>query len=89
MPKVRSTVVQLTFHPPSVPIIDREVFTNLVRSMFTQRRKMLGNAVEPFASARGLDARTALAEAGIDGQRRPETLQLIELARLADVFASR
>jgi hypothetical protein len=31
---------------------------------------------------------TALAEAGVDGQRRPETLQLVELARLADVFAS-
>jgi hypothetical protein len=31
---------------------------------------------------------TVLAAANLDGRRRPETLQLVELARLADVFAS-
>jgi hypothetical protein len=35
-----------------------------------------------------VSAGDALAAAGVDGRRRPETLQLIELARLADVFAS-
>jgi 16S rRNA (adenine1518-N6/adenine1519-N6)-dimethyltransferase len=89
MPKVRSTVVRLTFRKPRVAIADREVFTQLVRSMFTQRRKVLGNAVQAFAATRGMDAREALAEAGIDAQRRPETLDLTELARLAEVFASR
>jgi 16S rRNA A1518/A1519 N6-dimethyltransferase RsmA/KsgA/DIM1 with predicted DNA glycosylase/AP lyase activity len=56
--------------------------------MFTQRRKMLANALAPFATARHADARTALSRAGIDPSRRPETLQLTELARLADYFAS-
>ena len=56
--------------------------------MFTQRRKTLSNALKPFGTAVGVDPVTALTEAGIDGQRRPETLQLVELARLADVFAS-
>jgi 16S rRNA (adenine1518-N6/adenine1519-N6)-dimethyltransferase len=89
MPKVRSAVVRLTFREPRVTIADREVFTQLVRSMFTQRRKIVGNAVHAFAATRGTDARDALAEAGIDAQRRPETLDLTELARLAGVFASR
>ena len=64
------------------------VFTRMVRTMFTQRRKTLGNALKPFGAATGVEASAALAAAGIDSQRRPETLQLVELARLADVFAS-
>ena len=71
---------------PAVAIADEASFEAMVRSMFTQRRKTLPNALKPFAEARGVDARAALAAAGIDGSRRPETLQLAELARLADVF---
>jgi 16S rRNA A1518/A1519 N6-dimethyltransferase RsmA/KsgA/DIM1 with predicted DNA glycosylase/AP lyase activity len=55
--------------------------------VFTQRRKTLGNALASFATGRGQDARRALAAAAIDPTRRPETLQLPELARLADTFA--
>jgi 16S rRNA (adenine1518-N6/adenine1519-N6)-dimethyltransferase len=58
----------------------------MVRSMFTQRRKTLLNALRPFASGRNRDATAALAEAGIDSSRRPETLQLTELAQLAERF---
>jgi 16S rRNA (adenine1518-N6/adenine1519-N6)-dimethyltransferase len=78
----------LAFRPPPVPLTDEALFTRMVRTMFTQRRKTLSNALKPFGTALGVDAVTALTEAGIDGQRRPETLQLVELARLADVFAS-
>jgi 16S rRNA (adenine1518-N6/adenine1519-N6)-dimethyltransferase len=60
----------------------------MVRSMFTQRRKTLSNALKLFATARGRDSGAALAAAGIDPSRRPETLQLDELARLADFFSS-
>ena len=60
----------------------------MVRSMFTQRRKMLGNALRRFAEQRGWAPSDALARAGIDPRRRPETLQLAELARLAEVFGS-
>jgi hypothetical protein len=49
---------------------------------------MLANSLQPFAAAVGMDAREALAQAGLDGRRRPETLQLVELARLAEVFPS-
>jgi len=78
--------VQLTFHPPSVAVRDERLFEAMVRSMFTQRRKMLGNALEAFASARGVPAIDALRRAAVDPTRRPETLQLAEIARLADTF---
>jgi len=87
-PKVHSAVVHFQFRPPLVDIVDSAVFEAMVRSIFTQRRKMLANALAPFAADREADARTALTEAGIDPTRRPETLQLTELARLADYFTS-
>ncbi|MGH9309122.1 MAG: 16S rRNA (adenine(1518)-N(6)/adenine(1519)-N(6))-dimethyltransferase RsmA [Vicinamibacterales bacterium] len=86
-PKVHSAVVRLRFRPPVVALVDEQVFGAMVRSMFTQRRKTLANALGPFAGGRGSDARQALASADIDAARRPETLQLPELARLADYFA--
>jgi 16S rRNA (adenine1518-N6/adenine1519-N6)-dimethyltransferase len=88
IPKVHSTVVNLRFRPPAVPLADEPGFEAMVRSMFTQRRKTLLNALRPYAAARGRDSRAALTSAGIDPARRPETLQLTELARLADFFAS-
>jgi 16S rRNA (adenine1518-N6/adenine1519-N6)-dimethyltransferase len=89
MPRVRSSVIRLTFRPTPVPMRDQDLLVELVRSVFTQRRKTLANALARFATSKGRDARAALEAAGIDSARRPETLQLIELARLADVFATR
>lgn len=87
-PKVHSAVIRLTFRPPAVPLRDEKLFDDMVRSMFTQRRKTLANALAPFAEGRRTNAREALAAASVDPTRRPETLQLTELARLADYFAS-
>ena len=85
-PKVHSAVVRLTFRPPAVMLADEAAFERMVRSMFTQRRKTLANALKPFAETAGRSAPGALAAADIDPSRRPETLQLTELARLADAF---
>jgi len=85
-PKVRSTVVQLVFRPPPAEVRHPQLVVQIVRAMFTQRRKVVSNALAPFASARGLSAHEALAAAGLDPRRRPETLELAEVARLADVF---
>jgi 16S rRNA (adenine1518-N6/adenine1519-N6)-dimethyltransferase len=85
-PKVYSAVVALRFRPPAVSVADEQIFQAMVRTMFTQRRKTIANAVAPFASARHRDAHAALAAAGIDPRRRPETLQLEEFARLAEQF---
>ena len=85
-PKVHSAVVRLTFRPPHVDIADQQLFVRMVRTMFTQRRKTLSNALKPFAVERGVDAADALRAAGIDAKRRPETLKLVEMAVLARAF---
>lgn len=86
-PKVRSSVVRLTFRPPPPSVHHPGLIIDIVRAMFTQRRKMLSNALAPYASSRGISPHEALAAAGLDGRRRPETLTLVEVARLADEFA--
>lgn len=83
-PKVHSAVVRLSFRTPAVGLRDEALFERMVRSIFTQRRKTLANAMRPFAVVLGVDPGRALREAGIDPRRRPETLDLGELARLAD-----
>jgi 16S rRNA (adenine1518-N6/adenine1519-N6)-dimethyltransferase len=58
------------------------VFERVVRGMFLQRRKTLGNALKPVADSLGRSAPQLLDAAGIDPTRRPETLSLEEIARL-------
>jgi 16S rRNA (adenine1518-N6/adenine1519-N6)-dimethyltransferase len=86
-PKVHSAVVRLRFRPAPVALADPAVFEAMVRSMFTLRRKTLANALQPYAVSRGTTAAGVLAAAGIEPVRRPETLALPELARLADILA--
>jgi 16S rRNA (adenine1518-N6/adenine1519-N6)-dimethyltransferase len=87
-PKVHSAVVRLVYHPPDPAVASVQVFEAVVRSIFTKRRKMLSNALEAYASSRGLGVGEVLDRAGLDGHRRPETLEKGELGRLADVFCS-
>lgn len=83
-PKVRSSVVRLEFGPPAVRIVDEPLFERMVKAMFGQRRKTLANALKGFDAT----APAVLALAGLDARRRPETLQLEEIARLAGLFSS-
>ncbi len=87
-PKVHSAVVRLRFRPPEVAISDPDLFGAMVRRLFMGRRKTVLNAVRPFAARLGASAEAGLAIAGVTPSRRPETLQLSELARLAAFFAS-
>jgi 16S rRNA (adenine1518-N6/adenine1519-N6)-dimethyltransferase len=87
-PKVHSAVVRLSFRPSPVEIADHDLLVRMVRTMFTQRRKTSGNALKGFGIERGVDAVQALKSAGIDPQRRPETLELREMAALARAFAA-
>lgn len=86
-PTVHSAVVRLTFRPPDVAIRDQELFVRMVRTMFTQRRKTVSNALKPFGVERGVEPLKALSATGIDPRRRPETLHLAEMAALADAFS--
>ncbi|HUF48146.1 MAG TPA: 16S rRNA (adenine(1518)-N(6)/adenine(1519)-N(6))-dimethyltransferase RsmA [Vicinamibacterales bacterium] len=83
-PRVRSTVVRVEFGVSVVRIPDEVLFERLVRALFSARRKTLANALKQFDAT----APAVLALAGLDGRRRPETLQVAEIARLADLFAT-
>ena len=78
-PRVHSSVVRFTFHPPAPSVPDEDRFAALVKALFSQRRKMLANALAQVCPA----PRALLEAAALDGRRRPETLDLDELARLA------
>ena len=85
-PKVHSAVVRLTFVPSRVPPELATTFERMVRVMFMQRRKVLANALRPYAESVGREAVSALSAAGIDPGARPERLDLAALTRLAAVF---
>ena len=78
-PKVRSSVIKLTFGPPPVRVPDPAFFIKVVKQVFGQRRKMVGNALKGFAP----QALDILRSSGINPERRPETLTFAEFARLA------
>ncbi|TKB82716.1 MAG: hypothetical protein E8D45_00105 [Nitrospira sp.] len=87
-PKVRSALVTVRFHPAAPAPLDQPLFERLVQSVFMRRRKTLSNALLAFSESARLAPADALARASIDGRRRPETLGIAELARLADVYAT-
>jgi 16S rRNA (adenine1518-N6/adenine1519-N6)-dimethyltransferase len=86
-PKVLSSVVRLQFHAPAPAVRDPRVFAAMTQAMFTRRRKTMANALLAYSGASSTPPGAALALAGIDPQRRPETLAVDEIARLADVYA--
>ena len=91
-PKVLSSLVRLRFRAPQPPVIDAVMFGALVQAVFTRRRKTLANALLALAGRSGPPPprpADALAAAGLDGSRRPETLSIAEFARLADIYSTR
>ncbi|MDW9642289.1 16S rRNA (adenine(1518)-N(6)/adenine(1519)-N(6))-dimethyltransferase RsmA [Sinorhizobium meliloti] len=76
-PKVTSTVVHLD--PVEAPIpCSPAVLEKVTQAAFGQRRKMLRQSLKP------LGGEALLAKAGIDPQRRAETLTVEEFCRLAN-----
>lgn len=89
-PAVESAVVSARFHAARhVPLDDAAGFVRLVKAAFAQRRKTLANTLRAgFPALGGPAVSRRLAAAGIDGQRRAETLSLDEFARLARFFVA-
>lgn len=81
-PRVRSTVVTLTFRDPACAPADPARFDAFVRRLFTRRRKQLVNALLPVHDSANRDPAEICRAAGIDPARRPGTLSLIELIAL-------
>ncbi len=85
VPKVDSAVLHIEMRESRpVQVIDEKIFFRVVRTAFSQRRKTLSNSLKGLAE----EPKNVLTAAGIDPQRRPETLDLQEFARLADAICN-
>jgi len=84
-PKIDSTVVKVVFKPAEKAADDEELLFDVIKAAFGQRRKTVKNALSgSFLSVDPHAAESALIQAGIDPQRRAETLSVEEFIRLAD-----
>ena len=87
MPKVTSAVVVMRFRPPEVSVPSPMFFDQMVRVMFTQRRKTALNALGPFAAKESsLPVEQVFEQAGVEPRKRPGDLELSELADLSEVL---
>lgn len=86
-PKVDSAVIKMTIRrEPIVETLSREMFFKTVKAAFSQRRKTLLNCLNS-AFPYGKEVLSELLnEAGINPQRRGETLSIKEFARLSDLL---
>ena len=83
-PKVSSAVVALsTRAAPAFAPLAQTAFLRFVSDVFRHRRKQLRSALGHEAGLDGERAERALADAGIEPRRRPETLSLAEWVALA------
>jgi 16S rRNA (adenine1518-N6/adenine1519-N6)-dimethyltransferase len=81
VPKVDSAIVILRIlDKPSVGVGNEKLFFRIIKTAFSQRRKMLSNSLKSVRQ----DVKEWLMRAGIDPHRRPETLNIEEFARLAN-----
>ncbi len=89
IPQVHSAAVRIDcFDPLPWGEVDEEVFFRVARAGFGQKRKQLKNALAHGLSLPIDAVEAALAQAGIDGRRRAETLSMGEWATLSRTFAA-
>ena len=86
-PRVDSALVRLDVRDqPAVDVPDIDAFFRLVEAVFQHRRKQLGGALARIAGIGSTEAGKRLRELGIDPERRPQTLSLIEWEGVNRVF---
>ncbi len=84
-PAVESAVIRCAVRSePPVAVDSEATFFRVVKAAFAQRRKTLANALK--AAGLAAEAAAVLAAAGIDGNRRGETLSLAEFAAVANAW---
>ena len=87
-PKVHSSVVRLRFDvPPPVRPSDEGAFFRVVRAAFSQRRKMLRNALQSMPGVDEAVVGAALQEAGIEPTHRAERVSPEGFERLSAAFS--
>ena len=83
-PEVDSVVLTLLMRDqPIVAVKDEDFFIRVIKAAFSQRRKTLRNALKQLEIEQE-KMETVKSEAGIDLNRRAETLTVEEFGRLAD-----
>ena len=86
-PKVESAVLRVRlYEAPRVPEADLPRFFRVARAAFGQKRKQLHNSLTHNLHLPRERVLAALAVAGIDSRRRPQTLGIDEWAELARAF---
>ena len=84
-PKVASAVVRVDLHTaPRIPPGQLEAFFHLAKAGFSQKRKTIKNALAAGMRWTPAEGEAILKTAGIDPQRRAESLSLDEWAQLVD-----
>ena len=84
-PSVDSAVLVIDiFSAPLIPDEYLETFFKLIKAGFSQKRKTLRNSLSSGLSISPANAAELLGQAGIDPQRRAETLSIEEWQRLAE-----
>jgi 16S rRNA (adenine1518-N6/adenine1519-N6)-dimethyltransferase len=89
-PKVDSTVMRVDlYHTPRIALPLLNTFFRLAKAGFSQKRKTLRNALAGGLHLDPTEAADLLKSAGIDPQRRAETLFFEEWERLVEAYSSR
>ena len=94
VPKVFSSVLRLKVRTqPAAEVHHEALFLELAKTLFSQRRKTIYNNLRSGAARVGLanteQINQVLTVAGLDPQRRAETLSIADLAGLANAISSR
>ena len=84
-PKVDSAVLCLDVYPePQIKRESLETFFKLIKAGFSQKRKTLRNSLSSGLHISPMEAADLLTRAGIDPQRRAETVSIPEWQRLCE-----
>jgi 16S rRNA (adenine1518-N6/adenine1519-N6)-dimethyltransferase len=88
-PRVDSALVLLEMRDrPAVNVDDMNAFFRFVEAVFQFRRKQLGGTLGRISGRGSTEAASRLRDAGIDPQRRPQTLSLAEWEAIFHRFAA-
>jgi 16S rRNA (adenine1518-N6/adenine1519-N6)-dimethyltransferase len=86
-PRVDSALVRLDVRErPAVDVEDIQAFFRFVEAVFQGRRKQLGGTLGRISALGSTGAGSRLREVGIDPERRPQTLSLVEWEALYEEF---
>ena len=87
-PQVDSALVTMDVRPePAVHVENVDAFLRFVEAVFQQRRKQLAGTLGRISGIGSTAAAARLRDAGVDPERRPQTLSLAEWESIYRLFA--